>query len=108
MNNPDKFAIATQLYLRLKRNPGRVVDVAWMMQNDVYEREILRIATAADPESAALAARYETFMDARSAKSSRLPGSITGNYTAAAIASETEGEAAANPGSERHYVGGLR
>lgn len=107
MSNPDKFAIGTQLYLRLKRNPGRIIDVAWMMQNEVYEREILRIAAAADAESAALAARYETFMDNRP-KAPRAPGSVTGNYTAAAIASEGDAEATPAPGSERHYVGGLR
>ncbi len=104
MNNPDKFAIATQLYLRLKRNPGRVIDVAWMMQNEAYEREILRIALAADPESAVLANRYESFMD-KPAKFARSAGSTTGNYTAAAVASEGE---ATEPVVEKHYIGGLR
>ncbi|MDP9139970.1 MAG: hypothetical protein M3O62_04165 [Pseudomonadota bacterium] len=104
MNNPDKFAIATQLYLRLKRNPGRVIDVAWMMQNEPYEREILRIALAADPESAVLANRYESFMDTKPAKFTRSTGSTTGNYTAAAIASGSEAE----PVVEQHYIGGLR
>lgn len=103
MNDPDKFAIATQLYLRLKRNPGRIIDVAWLMVNEAYQREVIRVANEADAESAALAARLE----GKSARPARAAGATTGNYTAAAIASETEGEAPA-PGSERHYVGGLR
>jgi hypothetical protein len=105
MNHPDKFAIATQLYLRLKRNPGRIIDVAWMLQNEVYEREILRIAVAADAETAALAQRYESYMDSKPAKFARPAGSVTGNYTAAAIASEGE---TTEPVVEQHYIGGLR
>lgn len=101
MNDPDKFAIATQLYLRLKRNPGRIIDVAWLMVNEAYQREVIRVASETDAESAALAARLE----GKPAKT-RLAGSTTGNYTAAAIASETESETPAS--SERHYVGGLR
>lgn len=103
MNDPDKFAIATQLYLRLKRSPGRIIDVAWLMVNEAYQREVIRVAMETDAESAALAARFE----GKTAKPGRTPGSITGNYTAAALASETESEASA-PSGERHYVGGLR
>ena len=39
-------AIATHLYVRLRRDGGRVIDAIWMVHNREYATEVLRIARA--------------------------------------------------------------
>lgn len=56
-------AIATHLYVRLRRDGGRVIDVIWMVHNREYAAEVLRIARAMpDDEVSRLADRYEEIM----------------------------------------------
>ena len=55
MVHDDRFPIAAQLFIRLKRSPGRVIDVTWMLENEPYAREVLKVARTADAESAELA-----------------------------------------------------
>ena len=59
MVHDDRFPIAAQLFIRLKRSPGRVIDVTWMLQNEPYAQEVLKVARTADAESADLASRFE-------------------------------------------------
>lgn len=56
-------AIATHLYVRLRRDGGRVIDAIWMVHNREYAVEVLRIARSMpDDEVARLADRYEEIM----------------------------------------------
>lgn len=56
-------AIATHLYVRLRRDGGRVIDAIWMVHNREYAAEVLRIARSMpDDEVSRLADRYEEIM----------------------------------------------
>lgn len=60
MTESEKFAVAAHLYVLLRRKIGRAIDTVWMVQNNEYAREILRIARGqADADIARLADRFE-------------------------------------------------
>jgi len=42
--NSEVFSLASQLYVRMRRCSGRVVDAIYMAQNEQYAQEILKIA----------------------------------------------------------------
>jgi len=65
MTDSERFAVAARLGAALKRSSGRVVDVLWLMQDDAYAREVLRLARAADTECGDLAFRYEHLLRER-------------------------------------------
>lgn len=111
----DKFPIAAQLFIRLKRSPGRVIDVTWMLENELYALEVLRVARAADAESAELANRYEALLRARPGKAAAAPAqgggamfARTGAFTAAGTGTPAASEETVAPEVGRHYVGALR
>ncbi|WP_158608510.1 hypothetical protein [Stagnimonas aquatica] len=111
----DKFPIAAQLFIRLKRSPGRVIDVTWMLENEMYALEVLRVARAADAESAELANRYEALLRTRPGKAAAPAAPAqggamfarTGAFVAGGAAPAASEEAVA-PEVGRHYVGALR
>lgn len=94
MSESERFAIAARLYSALKRSTGRVIDVIWLLQDDSYAREVLRLARASDAECADLAQRFEA-----TARSDVRP-------RAATPAAHTATGAFAATGT--HYVRGLR
>lgn len=108
MVHDDKFPIAAQLFIRLKRSPGRVIDVTWMLENELYALEVLKVARSADAESAELAARYETLL--RNRKNASAPATAAQpaafSKTASFMAEQPEPAVPAEVG--RHYVGSLR
>jgi hypothetical protein len=54
------LAIATHLYVRLRKTGNRVIDVIWMQRSPEYAREVLKVARGiADAEIQALADRLE-------------------------------------------------
>lgn len=58
-----KFAVATQLFAKLRRSMGRTIDVVWVLKDPTYAREVLRAARAVpDAEMAQLADRFEALM----------------------------------------------
>lgn len=60
MSDSEKFAVATHLYVRLRRLAGRVIDPAWMARDERYARQILAdVRLLEDSEMHRLAARYE-------------------------------------------------
>ena len=89
MSDSERFALAARLYSSLKRSTGRVIDVLWLLQNEPYALEVIRLARAADVERVELAQRFEALL--RGERRS---------------ASTTVQGAAAAPGA--HYVRGLR
>lgn len=63
MNEDQLSALATHLYVRLRRDGGRVIDVIWMTRNQDYAREVIRLARGIpDAEVARLADRFEELM----------------------------------------------
>ena len=63
MNN-ERLAVAAHLHILLRRKLGRVTDVEWMVQNDAYAHEIVRLALAdaGQPELLALAHRLQALL----------------------------------------------
>jgi len=110
MVHDDKFPIAAQLFIRLKRSPGRVIDVTWMLENELYALEVLKVARSADAESAELAARYESMLRSRRPGGMPAPQQPAGQPAAFARTSSfmAEPEPVAAPEVGRHYVGSLR
>ncbi len=94
MSESEKFALATHVYVRLRRANGRVVDAVWMAHNEDYAREIIGIARGVtDAELQSLCDRFEALM--RSAPARRPAPAPRG-------AVPPDAEVAA------HYVGTLR
>ncbi len=86
----EKLAIASRLFVRLRRNSGRAIDVVWLMHNQLYAEEVLKIARAdGDPEVQKLAHRLEGLLQGKA-----LP--------AEAADSSMQDEVAS------HYIGALR
>lgn len=48
--NAEAFAIATQMYVRLRRVCGRVIDVMYLVNNKDYAKHIVEIALSTEDE----------------------------------------------------------
>ena len=60
MADNERFAIATHLYVLLKRRLNRSIDTVWLMENADYSREIARLCrSTGEEELIKLAARLE-------------------------------------------------
>lgn len=46
MLDSEKLAIAAHLHVTMRRKIGRVIDVEWVVRNEEYAREVIRIAMA--------------------------------------------------------------
>jgi hypothetical protein len=109
MNDSERFALAARLATALKRNSGRVIDVLWLLQDEHYVREVLRLARAADPECTDLAFRYEQLLRDKPRSAVPTPAPVASSAAASAPApavSLTSTGAFTATGS--HYVRGLR
>ncbi|RYZ18242.1 MAG: hypothetical protein EOP49_49900 [Sphingobacteriales bacterium] len=61
--NAEFFSLASQLYVRLRRHTGRVIDTVYMAQNEQYAREILTFAASqADAELSSLTTRLNLLL----------------------------------------------
>lgn len=61
--NSEVFSLASQLYVRMRRCSGRVVDAIYMAQNEQYAQEILKIAAQEkDQEILELVQRFQTLL----------------------------------------------
>lgn len=61
----ELMMLASQIYVRLRRCNGRIVDALYMARNEAYAREILALAVMQpDPELQVLASRFERWLDA--------------------------------------------
>lgn len=81
--NEEKMSVAMHLYMRLKRNTGRIVDVMWLVRNEQYALEILKLAKAIpDEELGKFAKRFEQLMfsgGSRQASADSEPPALVGN-----------------------------
>lgn len=60
MNDGDKLALSTRMYVRLRHCTGRLTDAMWMANNAEYAREVLRLArSSGDDELRHMADRFE-------------------------------------------------
>ncbi len=97
-------AIATHLYVRLRRDGGRVIDAIWMVHNREYAAEVLRIARAMpDDEVSRLADRYEELMFGLAPRTSDRAGPAIRSDGA-----EPSRDAPVNPTVAGRYRGHLR
>lgn len=61
--NAEFFLLASQLYVRLRRHTGRVIDTVYMAQNEQYAHEILTVAASQDDaEISSLTARLNLLL----------------------------------------------
>lgn len=96
-------AIATHLYVRLRRDGGRVIDAIWMVNNREYAAEVLRIARSMpDDEVSRLADRYEEIMFGLAPRTPDRTQPVTRSEAA------REPEAPLNPNVAGRYRGSLR
>lgn len=62
--NAEAFTIATQMYVRLRRVCGRVIDVMYLVNNQDYAKHVLEVALATeDQELARFVARLSPLID---------------------------------------------
>lgn len=96
MTDVDKLAIASRLYVRIRHNQARMIDVVWLIQDEAYAREIMRLARSdSDPELHKLAARFEAVMNGA-------PETPVEKAADSSPVEKTEVEVAS------HYIGALR
>lgn len=112
--NAEFFSLASQLYVRMRRLHGRVIDSVYMTQNPDYAREILRLAqTSADAELSGLIQRIEQFVPATANNVALLkqaghdPAGPTGNAATAQQSSPVVDKYSQEQ-TAHHYVGSLR
>lgn len=76
----ELMMLTSQIYVRLRRCNGRIVDALYMARNEAYAREILALAVMQpDPELQVLASRFERWLDALHPLEQPLPatGAVT-------------------------------
>ncbi|MCH7315977.1 hypothetical protein [Acinetobacter sp. ANC 3882] len=62
--NAEAFTIATQMYVRLRRVCGRVIDVMYLVNNQDYAKHVLEVALATqDQELERFVARLSPLID---------------------------------------------
>jgi len=63
-HHSELMMLASQIYVRMRRCNGRVVDAVYMVKNEDYAREILDLAMRqTDTELQMLASRYEGWLE---------------------------------------------
>jgi hypothetical protein len=97
MLESEKLAIAAHLHVLLRRKIGRVTDIEWMVQNNEYASEVIRVANAAleHPELQLWASRLQTALASEPVRSPLEPA-------------PTEPQRAAPAVPPPRYVGSLR
>lgn len=97
MSENEKFSLATQIFVRLRRNSGRMIDVIWMATNAEYAAEILRIAReAGDPDLSQIADRFEAALNS------------SGRPSSASTPAPSQADRDTPDEVKAHYIGTLR
>ena len=105
--NSEAFAVATQMYVRLRRDSGRVIDVMYLLHNEDYARTVVEFSLAAqDVELQRLAARLATSMDLN-AKSGNVASSVV-ETRSESYSTEVTAEEIYQAQVHHHYIGALR
>ena len=107
--NNELFTLATQLYVRLRRETGRVVDAVYMAQNDAYAHEIMHLAASVeDRELKNLAEKLNKILNGASAQGLKTSLDVETNVSgfrssSAELQAELQQEEVPH-----HYIGALR
>jgi hypothetical protein len=115
MSESDKKSIAALLYVTLRRVASRVIDVEWMVKNEEYAHEIIRLARQQNSEELThYADRYEelAFGKPLPAKAAPVAPPAKSPLTAEpTLDDKPEGDGEAEEGEGAlpgHYIGALR
>ncbi|MCG9481583.1 hypothetical protein MCL30_07310 [Acinetobacter pittii] len=103
--NADAFSVATQVYVRMRRVTGRVIDAMYMVQNKDYAKYVIALALETeDDELKRCVERLKSLVDTISEPSQK--------EKIAAIKVEEESEITAEDiyraQVPHHYIGALR
>ncbi len=103
--NTEAFSIATQIYVRLRRVTGRVVDAMYLAENPAYAQHVRALALATqDAELMRYVQRLADLMTASTESSSDpVPASPVEFSTTEATAEEIYQAQVSH-----HYIGALR
>ncbi|MPW45524.1 hypothetical protein D7V21_07085 [Acinetobacter guerrae] len=108
--NNELFTLATQLYVRLRRETGRVVDAVYMAQNDAYAQEIMHLAASLeDRELKNLAEKLNKILNGAAAQS--LKNNLNNETKVLGLSRSSSAELQAELQQEEvphHYIGALR
>ena len=58
----EKMAIAAHMYIALRREAKRTIDVEWLLKNAEYAREVVALAKQHSLELAGLAEHFEAWL----------------------------------------------
>lgn len=103
--NADTFSVATQIYVRMRRVTGRVIDAMYMVQNKDYAKYVIALALETeDDELKRCVERLKSLLDTISEPAQK--------EKIAAIKVEEESEITAEDiyraQVPHHYIGALR
>ncbi|WP_130803973.1 hypothetical protein [Acinetobacter ihumii] len=106
--NNELFTLATQLYVRLRRETGRVVDAVYMAQNDAYAREIMHLAASVeDRELKNLAEKLNRILNGATAQGLKAQVTPVPEFDRRSYSPELQAELQQEE-VPHHYIGALR
>lgn len=111
--NAEAFTIATQMYVRLRRVCGRVIDVMYLVSNQDYARHVLEMARMTrDPELERLVARLSPLVELYAEPVSSIAGHKEALHKEplpeASYSMEVTEEEIYQAQVPHHYIGALR
>lgn len=110
--NAEAFTIATQMYVRLRRVCGRVIDVMYLVNNQEYAKHVLDIALETqDPELQRFVARLRPLIALYPEASSHVLESklnVEKDVVSDSYSMEVTEEEIYQAQVHHHYIGALR
>lgn len=103
--NADAFSVATQVYVRMRRVTGRVIDAMYMVQNKDYAKYVIALALETeDDELKRCVERLKSLVDTISEPSQKEKIAVVKVEEESEITAEDIYRAQV----PRHYIGALR
>ncbi|MCU4307144.1 hypothetical protein [Acinetobacter ursingii] len=107
--NNELFSLATQLYVRLRRETGRVVDAVYMAKNNDYAQEIMYLAASVDDrELKNLAEKLDKILNGATTQSLKTSPKIESNLAGLRSTSPELQVELQQEEVPHHYIGALR
>ncbi len=104
--NSESFSIATQIYVRLRRVTGRVVDAIYLAENPSYARHVIQLALATQDEE--LARYVDRLTAVMQLSSDHAFSEQTAAAPSTAYDTEPSPEEIYQAQVSHHYIGALR
>ncbi|WP_374253832.1 hypothetical protein [Acinetobacter brisouii] len=103
------FDLATQLYVRLRRVAGRVIDVVYLEHNQEYAQEVVKLAlTSGDAELHRLGSRLDAVLSHGTAPTQIASVKFVAPVSAMTPVLEDLPSPAQKEEVPHHYIGALR